>query len=84
MKKILIILFLIMINNISFADHKEFECTGMLVPWNRFLYHDSIFAPWNNYILDSMFAPWNSMFCNKKKTNDYMRKKGFNQRYFWK
>jgi len=59
MKKILTILFLIMINNISFADHKEFECTNML-------------------------APWNSMFCNKKKTNDYMRKKGFNQRYFWK
>ena len=61
-----------MINNTSFADHKEFECTSLLAPWNRFLYHDS------------MFAPWNSMFCNKKKTNDYMRKKGFNQRYFWK
>ena len=61
-----------MINNTSYADHKEFQCTSMLAPWNSFLYHDA------------MFAPWNSIFCSKEKTNAYMKQKGFDQRYFWK
>ena len=84
MKILLIIFFIILIlNNKSYADHKEFTCTNMFAPWNSFLYHGNMFAPWNSMIHDSMFAPWNSIFCSKESTNAYMRERGFSETYFW-
>jgi len=73
MKIFVIIFFLILIlNNKSYADHKEFACTNMFAPWNSLFYHDS------------MFAPWNSMICSRERTNAYMRERGFSKTYFWK
>lgn len=86
-----ILIFILFFFNQSnlFADHKKF-CTPTLEidppPWENFLVHDDIFAPWNDILLDSILAPWNSIIsCTKVDVNTYLKQNGVEDtRYYWK